>query len=51
MKHGKGYSSDERGKESTRKRACLFLKKDLFRYLFLDRGEGREKEREGNINV
>ena len=27
-----------------------FLKKD-FIYLFLDRGEGREKEKEGNINV
>ena len=27
-----------------------FLKKDLI-YLFLDRGEGREKEKERNINV
>ena len=28
----------------------LVLKKDLI-YLFLERGEGREKEREKNINV
>ena len=28
----------------------LFLKKILF-ILFLDRGEGREKERERNVNV
>ena len=31
-------------------RVILFFKKD-FTYLFLDRGEGREKERERNINV
>ena len=27
------------------------FKKDLFIYLFLERGEGREKERERNISV
>ena len=31
-------------------RAFFFLLKD-FIYLFLERGEGREKERERNINV
>ena len=30
-------------------KTCLVFFKDL--YLFLDRGEGREKERERNINV
>ena len=31
--------------------SLLFLKKKDFTYLFLERGEGREKERERNINV
>ena len=29
----------------------VFLKRFLFIYLFSERGEGREKERERNINV
>ena len=29
---------------------CIYILKILF-YLFLDRGEGREKERERNIDV
>ena len=29
----------------------LLFKKILFIYLFLERGEGKEKDREGNINV
>ena len=29
---------------------CIYMFKD-FIYLFLERGEGKEKEKEGNINV